>query len=320
MVSDLNRESTSSQDRPPIGVPALVVSGFLGAGKTTLIQHLLRDAQITGHRLAIVSNEFGALGIDQALFSRAGGGHYVELEGGCVCCQLSDELLKTLHDLWERHAPDRIIVETSGVALPFETLVTFWREPVSQWVDEALAVVVVNAEQLADNRDIEGTAEQQISSADLLILNKVDLVSPESIQRLESMLGEMASGTPVLHSVNGQIDSDVLFPRHYVMDRTRSTIRQESAVPPHTHEAFEAETYVVPDGLRSDVLVERLQQLASLRIKGVVRTSEGLRLVQGVGPRIQLVSPPGTMPEYLIGRLVVIRQAKASKHPDCPKA
>src|SRR2546425_12652269 len=70
-------------------IPVLVVSGFLGAGKTTLVRHLLQDAQRTGVRVAVVSNEFGALGIDKALLG-AGEAAYVELEGGCVCCQLSE--------------------------------------------------------------------------------------------------------------------------------------------------------------------------------------------------------------------------------------
>ena len=156
-------------------IPVLVVSGFLGAGKTTLVRHLLHDAQRTGVRVAVISNEFGALGIDKALLGE-GEAAYVELEGGCVCCQLSDTLLDTLQMLWERVRPDRIIVETSGVALPFDTQLNLWREPVSAWVEDDMAVVVVNAEQLLEARDLEGTFEDQVSSADLLLLNKIDLI------------------------------------------------------------------------------------------------------------------------------------------------
>ena len=112
---------------PADSIPALVVSGFLGAGKTTLVRHLLKEAQREGMRLAVVSNEFGALGIDQALLGSQGSNTYVELEGGCVCCKLSDELVNTLQQLWEEVRPDRIVVETSGVALPFDTLINFWR-------------------------------------------------------------------------------------------------------------------------------------------------------------------------------------------------
>ena len=294
-------------DQSPSGIPALVVSGFLGAGKTTLIRNLLEDAQRTGHRLAVVSNEFGALGIDQALFGQGEDDRFVELEGGCVCCQLSDELLTTLHDLWERHKPDRMVVEASGVALPFEILMTFWREPITQWVGEALAVVVVNAEQLAENRDVEGTAEQQISSADLLVLNKMDLIETADATRLESMLEKMAPGTPVLYSVNSQVDPAILFPPQPTGAK-KSRSREEPEVPPHTHESFEAEEIVIESGIAPDDLMMQLQQLTALRVKGVVQTSEGLRLVQGVGPRIHLVAPPSKIPDNLIGRVVAIRR------------
>src|SRR6267143_3282871 len=192
-------------------IPVLVVSGFLGAGKTTLVRQLLHDAQRTGVRVAVVSNEFGALGIDKTLLGE-GEGAYVELEGGCVCCQLSDTLLDTLQMLWERVRPDRIIVETSGVALPSDTQLNLWREPVSAWVGADMAVVVVNAEQLREGRDLEGTFEDQISSADLLLLNKVDLIPPEALGRVEAMLHTLAPETPAVRSIQGSVDPVVLFP------------------------------------------------------------------------------------------------------------
>ena len=179
-------------------IPVLVISGFLGSGKTTLVSYLLKESQAKGARIAVVSNEFGALGIDRALLGQ-GGEAYVELEGGCVCCQLSDELVNTLQMLWERVYPDGIIVETSGVALPFDTQLQVWREPVCRWVDDDMAVVVVNAEQMFEGRDLEGTFEDQVSSADLLLLNKIDLVPQESLAALEAVLRRMAPDTPVVH-------------------------------------------------------------------------------------------------------------------------
>jgi cobalamin biosynthesis protein CobW len=149
-------------------IPTLVVSGFLGSGKTTLVRRLLDQAQGRGERLAIVSNEFGALGIDQALLE-SGEGRYVELAGGCVCCTLSDELVQVLEAVRREVTPDRIVIETSGVALPYETQLSLWRPPVSAWVGDDMAVVLVNAEQLAEGRDLGATFEQQVSSADLLL-------------------------------------------------------------------------------------------------------------------------------------------------------
>src|SRR5206468_12466685 len=119
-------------------IPAVVVSGFPGGGKATLVRHLLADARRTGARVAVVSNEFGELGIDAALLSDVRD-QYVELSGGCVCCKLSDALVETLETLRERAQPDRIVIETSGVALPFETQLQLWCDPVRQWIADDVA-------------------------------------------------------------------------------------------------------------------------------------------------------------------------------------
>ncbi len=307
-MNDSNPTSFSTQNlSPTLGVPALVVSGFLGAGKTTFVKHLITDAQQQGLRLAVVSNEFGELGIDQALLQEEGGPGYVELEGGCVCCQLSNELLETLQSLWETIRPDRVVVETSGVALPFETLVTFWREPVTEWVGESLAVVIANAEQVAEGRDLEGTFEQQVSSADLLVLNKIDLVGPQQIGPLEGVLQEMAPGTPVLKSTQGQIDSAVVFPPSTSARFAKNRSSTLESIP-HTHEEFVSQEIAIPSDIKADQLLEQLKELKALRVKGVVRTLEGLKLVQGVGSRIDLVSPPQNLPAEMIGRLVAIHR------------
>jgi cobalamin biosynthesis protein CobW len=296
-------------------IPVLVVSGFLGAGKTTLVRHLLHDAQRTGVRVAVVSNEFGALGIDKALLGE-GEQAYVEIEGGCVCCQLSDALLDTLQMLWERIRPDRIIVETSGVALPFDTQLNLWREPVSAWVDDDMAVVVVNAEQLMEGRDLEGTFEDQVSSADLLLLNKVDLIPPEALGRVEAMLSALAPETPMVRSMHGSIEPAVLFPPDLTGIRSqRRTARTES--PPHQHDMFHAQEISVEEGVEPDVLSERLRHLGILRAKGFVQTSQGLRLVQGVGRRIELTEVTLLPPPALLGRVVVITR---SASPACHKA
>jgi cobalamin biosynthesis protein CobW len=293
-------------------IPVLVVSGFLGAGKTTLVRHLLHDAQRTGVRVAVISNEFGALGIDKALLGE-GEEAYVELEGGCVCCQLSDTLLDTLQMLWERVRPDRIIVETSGVALPFDTQLNLWREPVSTWVDDDMAVVVVNAEQLMEGRDLEGTFEDQVSSADLLLLNKIDLIPPEALGRVEAMLHTLAPETPLVRSTQGAVDPAVLFPPDPAGVRAqRRTARPEPS--PHQHDMFHAQDISVEDGIEPEVLSERLRRLGALRAKGFVQTSQGLRLVQGVGRRIELTAVTLLPPPALLGRVVVITRSASPAH------
>ena len=318
----------TSQDNPPSSfehkksagdvpvaedsVPALVVSGFLGAGKTTLVRHLLEEAQAQGVRMAVVSNEFGELGIDQALLGTQAGQSYVELEGGCVCCKLSDELVTTLQRIREEVHPDRIVVETSGVALPFDTLLNFWREPVSEWIGECLSAVVVNAEQVAEERDLEGTFEQQVSSADLLILNQLDLVDSEQRGQVYARVQHLATGTPIVPAVHARVSTPVLFPPDPGNFSKRAA--KSSTHEPHTHEAFESEECVIEQGIDPDTLIRRIQSRHALRAKGFVQTSEGLRLVQGVGPRVDLIEPSMNPPEHLLGRLVLIRRSQA-----CPE-
>ena len=308
MSSDSSLHSAPDEpQRSLLGVPALVVSGFLGAGKTTLVKHLIADAQRQGLKLAVVSNEFGELGIDKALLQEAGGPGYVELEGGCVCCQLTNELLETLQNLWETIHPDRVVVETSGVALPFETLMTFWREPLTEWVGESLAVVVANAEQVAEGRDLEGTFEQQVSSADIVVVNKVDLVAEESMGRVKNLLQNMAPDAPFIRSIQGQIDTSVVFPPIPALSNS-SKRRSKTEILPHTHEAFESQELSFSANITPEDLIQQLQPLDALRIKGIIHTSEGPKLVQGVGPRIDLSAPPANFPQEIIGRLVAIRR------------
>ncbi len=284
---------------------ALVVAGFLGAGKTTLVRRLLADAQQSGVRAAVVSNEFGELGIDRALLARPGEA-YVEIEGGCVCCRLSDELVATLEMLHERVDPERVIVETSGVALPFETQLNFWRPPVSKWIEDDVTVVVVNAEQLHGGRDLDATFEQQVSSADLLVLNQIDRVAAARLPDLERRLRELEPEAPLVRALECDVDPALLFPPDPAGARAR---RPRDATPaPHVHDAFEAAELVLERGLTSAQVIERLVAVKSLRVKGFVETAEGLRLVQGVGPRLELKEPESPPPAKLVGRVVVIRR------------
>jgi cobalamin biosynthesis protein CobW len=288
-------------------IPVVVVSGFLGSGKTTLVRHLLADAQRSGRRAAVVSNEFGELGIDGALLSRADD-DYVELAGGCVCCRLSDELVETLQMLRERANPDLVIVETSGVALPFDVQLNFWREPIADWIETDVAVIVVNAEQLADGRDLEGTFAQQVSSADLLLLNKLDLVAAQAIPELEAALREIEPDAPLVGAIHGQLDPALLFPPD--PDGVREPRRSEpSDIPPHHHEQFVTEEFSVAEGTEPDALVERVRALAPLRAKGFVITSEGPQILQGVGPRIELSKLDFAPPAELFGRIVMVRRS-----------
>jgi cobalamin biosynthesis protein CobW len=292
----------------PQRIPVLVVSGFLGSGKTSLVRHLLDDAARRGVRAAVVSNELGELGVDAELLAGRPG-DYVEIAGGCVCCKLSDELVATLVALRERAKPDRILIETSGAALPYDTQLHLWREPVRGFVEDDVALVVVNAEQLAAGRDLGDTFTQQISSADLLVLNQIDRVPAGALEELEAILRRYEPEAPILRAVHGQVDPDLLFPPDVL--GVRASRRAAAAAPaPHTHEDFAAEVVELPAGLDPGALQAKLRALGAVRIKGFVATREGVRLVQGVGPRIELREPEREPPGELRGKVVVIRRSE----------
>lgn len=301
--------------------PVLIVSGFLGSGKTTLVRNLLLQSQAAGIRVAVISNEFGALGIDEALL---GGGteEFVELAGGCVCCQLSDALVETLVRLHENVSPDRIIIETSGVALPFETQLHLYRPAVRSWVGDEACVVVVDATGSAFDGFVDPTGDasandtfiQQVQSADLIVLSKVDLADPAPmLERLAALVPD----TAVLPAIGGDLPIALLFPSGPEITEDAPARRAREASP-HHHEAFTSEELTIPDGLSPDVIEAQLGALGALRIKGFVRTSVGVRIVQGVGRRLEL-TPPGSLQvdERLIGRVVVIRRGSGShSHED----
>ena len=286
-------------------IPVLVVSGFLGSGKTTLVQHLLEHAQREALRVAVISNELGELGIDRSLLGE-GGEAYIELEGGCVCCELSNDLVETLQMLYEEVRPDHVVIETSGVALPFDTTLNFWREPVCAWIGDDTAIVVVNAEQIAEGRDLEGTFQDQVSSADLLVLNKIDLVDADALPGVEARLREIEPEAPLVRSERGRVDPALLFPPELAANpRTGSP----PAAREHTHEHFVTDEWRAPDNVTEEEVEAALAQPGVLRAKGFVETEHGPQLVQVVGRRIEFSACDAAPDPALLGRVVIIRRA-----------
>lgn len=283
-----------------------MVSGFLGSGKTTLVQHLLEAAQREGVRVAIVSNEIGELGVDRALLG-SGGEAFVELEGGCVCCELSDDLVETLQRLYDEVAPDRIVIETSGAALPFDTQLNFWREPVSDWVGDDTAIVVVNAEQLLEERDLEGTFEDQVHSADLLVLNKTDLVPDDALEAVEARLRAIEDEAPIVRTTRGRLEVGLLFPPDVGDAPDRSGPAPDH--PDHHHGHFTTRIWEVPPATtRAGLEATLAGDETLLRAKGFVALADdpdaGLQLLQLVGRRLEIeptdLDPPASSRNKLV--------------------
>ncbi len=282
-------------------VPALVVAGFLGAGKTTLVDKLLRAARAEGVRLAIVSNEFGDTGIDRALLD-AGEEGFVELDGGCVCCRLSDALSETLETLIRRVRPDRIVLECSGVALPGEIVFQFWRPPLSDLITDETVAVVVDAERAAADGEPDSTFLEQLAAADVVILNKRDLVDDAGLARASDRVRRWTGGQPQLVAVQADVDPALLFPP----DTRRR--RRTAEAHDHDHDRFGTKELRFATGVTEAEVLDRVNALGALRAKGFVQTDRGLRVVQGVGPRITLSAPARPVPESLVGIVVVIHR------------
>ncbi len=280
-------------------VPVLVVGGFLGSGKTTLVRRLLADSQARGVRMAVISNEFGELGIDAALIG-AGGTRMVELAGGCVCCSLSDALVDTLEELRAKVDPDRIVIECSGLALPFDTQLHLYRPPVRDWVGDEACVVVVDAERWDEPDPL---FEEQVQSADLVLLSKLDLVDESTRHKAYGRIQALVPDVTIIEVIHGDVSVDLLYPSG--PRGPRETDHDHA----HHHDAWTSAELRAPDGLDEEAMLAWLEAHRGVRTKGFVRAGGAIKVVQGVGRRIDLADP-GDLPvdEALVGRVVVIRR------------
>ncbi|QCI62928.1 CobW family GTP-binding protein [Phreatobacter stygius] len=194
-----------------MAIPVILVTGFLGAGKTTLINHLLSAAD--GRRLAAVVNDFGAINIDADLIAGAADG-VVSLANGCICCSLQGDLLRTLGRLMRRDPPpDGIIIETSGVSDPAE-IVTSLLDPVI-WREAALEAVIAlaDARALTDKPDLldDALCRAQIAAADIVALNKADLVTPDELVRARALLAALRPARVIFDVTEGRIAPELAF-------------------------------------------------------------------------------------------------------------
>jgi G3E family GTPase len=192
-----------------IRVPITIITGFLGAGKTSLLNHLLRNAD--GLRIAVLVNDFGALNIDAKLISQADG-DVVSLENGCICCSLSEGLLASVAKVIRRpKPPDCIVVETSGVSNPIEVVRTLADPELQSYVPLDCVVTVVDAE-AGPALHGEGLAlgRHQISAADVVVLNKTDLVNIEELHRAKAWIQAISPVVRVVKACHGQVPAAII--------------------------------------------------------------------------------------------------------------
>jgi G3E family GTPase len=195
-----------------VPVPILLVAGFLGAGKTTVVNELLAHAE--GRRIAAVVNDFGAINIDAELIAGASDG-VVSLTNGCICCSLEGDLLRTLAAILRRSPrPDSIVIETSGVADPAD-IVRNLMDPVI-WREAPLETVlcVVDATTPAAKLNDDPLLHSQLRAADVLALSKIDLVDAPGHERIRNAVKAIRPAALVVDAPHGQIPAELLFPTH----------------------------------------------------------------------------------------------------------
>jgi G3E family GTPase len=190
-------------------IPVTVLTGFLGAGKTTLLNHLL--SQKHGYKCAIVINEFGAISIDNQLVVGVDE-EILELNNGCLCCRVRGDLIKSLEDLFRRQKRfDYVLIETTGLADPSPIVHTFKASDLADKLRLDGIVTVVDARHLEKELRDAPEPTAQLAFADVILLNKTDLVTPDELDRVESRIRKVNSLAAVYRTQNAQIDPAKIF-------------------------------------------------------------------------------------------------------------
>ncbi|MEP2954524.1 MAG: cobalamin biosynthesis protein CobW [Sulfitobacter sp.] len=323
-------------------IPVTVITGFLGAGKTTLIRHLMTNAG--GRRLAVLVNEFGTVGVDGDILKSCAiddcpAENIVELANGCICCTVADDFIPTIEALMALPTrPDHILIETSGLALPKPLLKAFdWPAIRSKiTVDGVIAladaeavaagtfaadVAAVDAQRLADDSldhetPLSEVFEDQISCADIILMSKADLAGPEGLAKARKVIeDESPREIPILEMTEGVIDPKVVLGLNAAAeDDLAARPSHHDGHDDHEHDDFETVVIPMPEVADVDALVASIERLAReqniLRVKGYVAVEgKPMRLlVQAVGARVrqQFDRPWGSDPRA--GHLVVIAE------------
>jgi cobalamin biosynthesis protein CobW len=322
-------------------VPCTIITGFLGAGKTTLVRHLLENAG--GRRLAVLVNEFGDLGFDGSFIEGCGiegctQEDIVELPNGCLCCTVADDFVPALNMLLNRpNPPEHILIETSGLALPKPLVRAFnWPDIRSRvTVDGVIAVVdgpavasgafaedpaALESQRAADTsvdheNPLEEVFEDQLLCADLVLLNKTDqMAAGDKAKVLAEIDGHLPRAVKVIETAHGRIDPAVLLGLGAAAESDlESRPSHHETAEDHDHDDFESVAIPVGPVATPEALVARVERAAEaagvLRIKGFAPVDgKPLRLVvQGVGQRIaHHFDRPWKSGEARDGRMVVI--------------
>ena len=309
-------------------IPTTVITGFLGSGKTTLIRELLQNTE--GKRIALIINEFGDLGVDGDILKGCGDetcseDDIMELSNGCICCTVAEDFIPTISKLLEREIkPDHIVIETSGLALPQPLIRAFnWPEISTQvTVDSVITVVDGDAahkgqfsssldaiekqreqdENIDHDTPISELFEDQLACADLIIINKSDLISISEMKSLRAELSlNTRAGVQIIQSTMGRVPSKILLGQNVSAEKdiqSRHEIHHDHHHDDHHHDDhhhddFESFIVTLPEITNQKEFIKKLERVIEdhdiLRLKGfaAIKGKPMQMTVQAVGPRIE---------------------------------
>jgi cobalamin biosynthesis protein CobW len=302
-------------------VPVTVLTGFLGAGKTTLLRSLLTQAD--GRRIAVIVNEFGDAGFDGGLVEECAAkacapGDIIELTNGCICCTVADDFIPTMDKLLARDRPlDAIVIETSGLALPQPLLKAFaWPDVRTRATVDGVVTVVdalalsegrvtldedaVAAQRVADDAvdhddPIEEVFEDQLACADLVVLSKSDLVSPEALAKIEARLAAvLRPGVRIVRSQGTLAPLVLIGLNSAAEDDMKARAGHHGEGEEHDHDDFDSIVVIPPPADSIEAMRGRVSNALNLtgvlRVKGHARITDKSApvVVQGVGGRVEL--------------------------------
>ena len=256
--------------------PITLITGPLGSGKTTLLRHILATYTV---KIAIVMNEFGEIAIDTKIIEGKNV-RIAELGGGCVCCSLLGEFEAAVNEIIQKIAPERIIVETTGLAEP-EALVFNIQDALPQCRLDGV-ISVIDADMFVRFPDVGHTTRLQIEGADVLLLNKIDLVEPVQIEPLETKLRQINPTASIVRTERCRIDPELLF-----------GVGPEKKItcPDHRHQPeFESFAFISEKNLARDCFERFADSLPAnvIRAKGFVCFGDGVQLFNFVAGRWDL--------------------------------